>query len=81
LRRDEPAGQPVREVRAKAREERKDWADSIRRNREESRKLEAEQKELRRQLDEDMRRMSSRYLSVWLLWPDTPFVAEEIAAI
>jgi hypothetical protein len=79
LRRDEPAGQPVREVRAKAREERK--IGRTRRNREESRKLEAEQKELRRQLDEDIRRMSSRYLSGWLLWPNTPFVAEEIAAI
>ena len=45
---------------AKGRAEQKDWADSIRRNREESRKLEAEQKELRRQLDEDMRRMFSR---------------------
>ena len=50
----------VREVRAKARAEQKDWADLIRRNREESKKLEAEQKELRRQLDEDMRRMFSR---------------------
>ena len=50
----------MREVRTKARAEQKDWADSIRRNREESRKLEAEQKEMRRQLDEDMRRMFSR---------------------
>ena len=33
---------------------------SIKRNREESRKIEAEQKELRRQLDEDIRRMFSR---------------------
>ena len=57
---DLPGQDKVREVRAKAREERKYWADSIRRNREESRKLEAEQKELRRQLDEDMRRMFSR---------------------
>ena len=44
----------------KARAEQKDWADSIKRNREESRKLEAEQKELRKQLDDDMRRMFSR---------------------
>ena len=57
---DLPGQDKVREVRAKVREEQKDWADSIRRNREESRKLEAEQKELRRQLDEDMRRMFSR---------------------
>ena len=51
---------PGSDARAKARTEQKDWADSIRRNREESKKLEAEQKELRRQLDEDMRRMFSR---------------------
>ena len=57
---DLPGQDKVREVRAKARAEQKDWADSIKRNREESRKLEAEQKELRRQLDEDMRRMFSR---------------------
>jgi hypothetical protein len=57
---DLPGQDKVREVRAKARAEQKDWADSIRRNREESRKLEAEQKELRRQLDEDIRRMFSR---------------------
>jgi len=57
---DLPGQDKVREVRTKARAEQKDWADSIRRNREESRKLEAEQKELRRQLDEDMRRMFSR---------------------
>jgi len=57
---DLPGQSEVREVRTKARAEQKDWADSIRRNREESRKLEAEQKELRRQLDEDMRRMFSR---------------------
>jgi len=57
---DLPGQDKVREVRAKARDERKYWADSIKRNREESRKLEAEQKELRRQLDEDMRRMFSR---------------------
>lgn len=43
-----------------ARTEQKAWADSIKRSREDSRKLEAEQKELRGQLDEDMRRMFSR---------------------
>ena len=57
---DLPGQSEVREVRIKARAEQKDWADSIRRNREESRKLEAEQKEMRRQLDEDMRRMFGR---------------------
>jgi len=57
---DLPGQSKVREVRTKARAEQKDWADSIRRNKEESRKLEAEQKELRRQLDDDMRRMFSR---------------------
>ena len=57
---DLPGQGEVREVRTKARAEQKDWADLIRRNREESRKLEAEQKEMRRQLDEDMRRMFGR---------------------
>lgn len=57
---DLPDQDKVREVRTKAQTEQKDWADSIRRNREDSRKLEAEQKELRRQLDEDMRRMFGR---------------------
>ncbi len=57
---DLPGQDKVREVRTKARTEQKAWADSIKRNREESRKLEAEQKEQRRQLDEDMRRMFSR---------------------
>jgi hypothetical protein len=57
---DLPGQNQVREVRTKAQTEQKDWADSIRRNREESRKLEAEQKELRRRLDEDMRRMFAR---------------------
>lgn len=57
---DLPGQDKVREVRTKAQTEQKAWADSIRRNREDSRKLEAEQKELRRQLDEDMRRMFGR---------------------
>jgi hypothetical protein len=55
-----PGQNQVREVRTKAQTEQKAWADSIKRNREESRKLEAEQKELRRKLDEDMRRMFAR---------------------
>jgi hypothetical protein len=57
---DLPGQDHVREVRTKARTEQKAWADSIKRNREDSKKLDAEQKELRRQLDEDMRRMFSR---------------------
>ena len=47
---DLPGQDKAREVRTKARAEQKDWADSIRRNGE----------ELRRQLDEDMRRTFSR---------------------
>ncbi|WKA29306.1 hypothetical protein [Bradyrhizobium roseum] len=57
---DLPGQNEVREARTKAQTEQKVWADSIKRNREESRRLEAEQKELRRQLDEDMRRMFAR---------------------
>jgi hypothetical protein len=57
---DLPGQNEVREIRTKARTEQKAWADSIKRNREDSKRLEAEQKELRRQLDEDMRRMFSR---------------------
>lgn len=55
-----PGQNEVREARTKAQTEQKAWADSIKRNREESRKLEAEQKKLRRELDEDMRRMFAR---------------------
>ena len=57
---DLPGQAKVREVRAKAREERKYWEDSIRRRREESKRLEAEEKERREEFDEDMRRMFSR---------------------
>lgn len=57
---DLPGQNEVREARTKVRTEQKAWADTIKRNREDSKKLEAEQKELRRQLDEDMRRMFSR---------------------
>lgn len=57
---DLPGQNKVREVRTKAQTEQKAWADSIKRNREESKKLEAEQKELRRQLDEDLRRPFGR---------------------
>jgi len=57
---DLPGQNKVSEVRIKERTQQKDWADTFKRSREDSRKLEAEQKELRRQLDEDMRRMFSR---------------------
>jgi hypothetical protein len=57
---DLPDQNEVREVRTKAQTEQKAWADSIKRNREDSRKLEAEQKQLRRELDEDMRRAFGR---------------------
>ena len=57
---DLPGQNEVREVGAKKRAQQKYWADSVRRQKEESRKLEAEQKELRRQIDEDMRRAFGR---------------------
>ena len=58
---DLPGQDKVREVRAKAREEQKYWADLVRRNKEESKRLEAEDKELRRESSsEDMRRMFGR---------------------
>lgn len=57
---DLPGQNEVREARAKAQTEQKAWADSIKRNREDSRKLEAGQAKLRRQLDEDMRRAFGR---------------------
>ena len=57
---DLPGQNEVRQARTRTQTEQKSWADSIKRNREESRKLEAEQKELRRQLDQDMRRMFAR---------------------
>ena len=57
---DLPGQDKVREVRIKERTQQKAWADTFKRSREDSRKLEAEQKEQRRQLDEDMRRMFAR---------------------
>lgn len=57
---DLPGQDKVREVRTKQRTQQKAWADTIKRNREDSKKLETEQKELRRQLDEDMRRAFGR---------------------
>lgn len=57
---DLPGQNVVREAGAKKRAEQKYWADSVKRNREESKRLEAEQQELRRQLDEDMRRVFGR---------------------
>jgi hypothetical protein len=57
---DLPGQSEDRVRRAKAREERKYWEDAARRNREESKKLEAEDLERRRKLDEDMRRAFGR---------------------
>jgi hypothetical protein len=57
---DLPGQDKVREVRIKERAQQKAWADTFKRSREDSRKLEAEQKELRRELDEDLRRVFGR---------------------
>ena len=57
---DLPGQNKVREVRAKQRAQQKDWADTFKRSREDSKKLEAEQKELRQELDADLRRVFGR---------------------
>jgi energy-coupling factor transporter transmembrane protein EcfT len=57
---DLPGQDKVREVRAKAREERKYWDDSARRRKEESKRLEAEDKERREEFERDMRRVFGR---------------------
>lgn len=57
---DLPGQNEVRNARTRIQTEQKAWADSIKRNREDSRKLEAEQRRLRRELDEDMRRAFGR---------------------
>jgi hypothetical protein len=57
---DLPGQDKVREVRTKKRAQQKDWADTFKRSREDSKKLEAEQKELRRELDADLRRVFGR---------------------
>jgi hypothetical protein len=51
---------PESEARAKARAQQKVWQESIRKNREDSKRLEAEDQERRRQLEEDMRRAFGR---------------------
>ena len=55
-----PGQAQVREVRAKAREERKYWEESARRRKEESKRLEAEDKERREEFERDMRRVFGR---------------------
>ena len=51
---------PQDEARAQARAQQKIWQESIRKNREDSKRLEAEQQERRRELEEDMRRAFGR---------------------
>lgn len=51
---------PADEARAQARAQQKVWQESLRKSKEDSKRLEAEQKELRRQIDEDMRRAFGR---------------------
>lgn len=48
------------EVRAKAREEQKYWQQTVRKNLEDSRRLEAERRELSKELEQDMRRVFGR---------------------
>jgi hypothetical protein len=57
---DLPGQDKVRELRAKAHAERKYWDDAARRRKEESRKLEAEDKERREEFERDMRRVFGR---------------------
>jgi len=52
------ASAPTPESDARAKQ--KAWQESIKKNREESKRLEAEQQERRRQLDDDMRRAFGR---------------------
>lgn len=51
---------PADEARAQQRAQQKVWQESIRKSKEDSKRLEAEQKELRRQIEEDMRRAFGR---------------------
>ncbi|WFU17511.1 STM3941 family protein [Bradyrhizobium sp. CB3481] len=51
---------PESDARAQARTHQKAWQESIKKSREDSKRLEAEDKERRRQLDEDMRRAFGR---------------------
>ena len=51
---------PQDEARAEARAQQRAWQESIKKSREDSKRLEAEHQERRRQLDEDMRRVFGR---------------------
>ena len=51
---------PADEARAQQRAQQKVWQESLRKSKEDSKRLEAEQKELRRQIEEDMRRAFGR---------------------
>ena len=55
-----PGEAKEREVRAKAREERKYWEEAAKRRKEESKRLEAEDKERREEFEQDMRRVFGR---------------------
>lgn len=55
-----PRGAEESEARAQARAQQKAWQESIKKSREDSKRLEAEHQERRRQLDEDMRRAFGR---------------------
>jgi hypothetical protein len=55
-----PGEAQVSEARAKAREERHYWEDSARKRKEETRKLEAEDKKRQQEFEEDMRRAFGR---------------------
>jgi hypothetical protein len=51
---------PADEARAQQRAQQKVWQESLRKSKEDSKRLEAEQKELRRQIEDDMRRAFGR---------------------
>ena len=55
-----PGEAQQREVRAKAREERKYWEEAAKRRKEESKRLEAEDKERQERFEQDMRRVFGR---------------------
>jgi hypothetical protein len=57
---DLPGQDKVREARAKAHEERKYWVEAAKRRKEESKRLEAEDKERREEFERDMRRVFGR---------------------
>ena len=57
---DLPGQDKVREARAKAHEERKYWVEAAKRRKEESKRLEAEDRERREEFERDMRRVFGR---------------------